>query len=165
VLYATLLFLMLGWPLGVGSVSFVMYFAVYAGSRISAQLLCNANLWMHCQLSSVFCAFSSQVLRWCRCRSLSPTSFHHPSTASFYGLEDLTANIPIAVTTLLFSLSVKACSVVCAKLGSASVRPFPLSCLGGMVLIDFAQCQMGAVSVCGRVFVRRWLIDIPRVVS
>lgn len=44
----------------------------------------------------------------------------------------LTANRPIAVTTLLFSLSVKACSVFAAKLGSASVRPFPWICLGGI---------------------------------
>jgi hypothetical protein len=59
--------------------------------------------------------------------------------------------MPTAATTLLFSLSVKACSVVFTKLGSASVRPpFPLICLGGMVVVStklwicYAMCQVFA---------------------
>lgn len=74
----------------------------YAGSRISAQLLC---------------------------RNVTPI-----------------AKRPTAVTTLLFSLSVKARSVDCAKLGSARVRPLPETCLGGIldvleagVLLDLVE--------------------------
>jgi hypothetical protein len=35
----------------------------------------------------------------------------------------------------LFSLLVKACTVLDAKLGSATVRPLPVICLGGMVVL------------------------------
>jgi hypothetical protein len=47
----------------------------------------------------------------------------------------LTANIPAAVTILLFSLFVKAERVLDAKLGSLRVRPLPVICLGGIVAV------------------------------
>jgi hypothetical protein len=46
-------------------------------------------------------------------------------------MDALTANKPIAVTTLLFSLLIMLWYVLVAKLGSASVRP-PLAVFGGM---------------------------------
>ena len=38
------------------------------------------------------------------------------------------------MTTLLFSALVRPWMVLCAKLGSATVRPFPFSCLGAMMM-------------------------------
>lgn len=64
-------------------------------------------------------------------------SFRH---LRFKYLGRLTANSPTAVTTLLFSLSVKARSVDCAKLGSARVRPLPETCLGGILDISGRGC-------------------------
>jgi hypothetical protein len=47
----------------------------------------------------------------------------------------LTANIPAAVTILLFSLLVKTEMVLEAKLGSWMVRPLPVMYLGGIVVV------------------------------
>lgn len=51
---------------------------------------------------------------------------------------DLTANIPMAVTTLLLSELVSVWYALAAKLGSASVRP-PLAVLGGMMMTAKAR--------------------------
>jgi hypothetical protein len=45
----------------------------------------------------------------------------------------LTANMPTAVTILLFSALVNTDTALEAKLGSATVRPLPVICLGGIV--------------------------------
>lgn len=53
----------------------------------------------------------------------------------------LTANIPAAVTILRFSLLVKAEMVLEAKLGSLRVRPLPVICLGGIVMVLLGDCH------------------------
>ena len=50
--------------------------------------------------------------------------------------ECLTTNMPTAVTTLLFSGLVNVRRAFCAKLGSVSVRPFPCTCLGGILRLS-----------------------------
>jgi hypothetical protein len=94
---------------------------VYAGSRISAQLL-----WRNA--TPIYNATVSPIL------SLSFTSLSsHPSALSYAG--SLTANMPTAVTTDRFSELVNVETALEAKLGSATVRPFPVICLGGIVAV------------------------------
>lgn len=115
---------------------------VYAGSRISAQLLCKKVTPIYTR--SLAFALASVFLLY---RALSfVCSVDNPGR--------LTANIPAAVTILLLSLLVKAVMVLEAKLGSLRVRPLPVICLGGIVAeagetLRNPQSRMFWVFVCG----------------
>jgi hypothetical protein len=104
-------------------------FVIYAGRRISAQLLCR-NVTPICIIKSA----PVHIIQLC---ADSGASIAHLclSTSTVLKAGYLTANNPTAVTTLLFSLSVNARSVLCAKLGSAMVRPLPWTCLGGILVV------------------------------
>jgi hypothetical protein len=95
---------------------------VYAGSRISAQLLCK-------NVTPIYTPLLALVLA----SAFLPGYHAHPSSHGFDRLGKLTANIPAAVTILLLSLLVMAEMVLDAKLGSLGVRPLPVICLGGIV--------------------------------
>lgn len=131
------------WHRSIGSValvhgnsgSFVMSIA-YAGSRISAQLLCRNVTPIYKRCVSLHPCLNAR-LRSAVCQRPLPLISSPPQ----FGL--LTAKRPTAVTTLLFSLSVKARSVDCAKLGSARVRPLPETCLGGILDVLEAGVSIG----------------------
>lgn len=125
-----------------GNLGSLVMSIVYAGSKISAQLLCRKVTPIYKRFVSPYSclklhrARQNGTLHW-------PPSRHQRCTSIGW----LTANSPTAVTTLLFSLSVKARSVDCAKLGSARVRPLPETCLGGilgMLVVGISGCRQVA---------------------